>query len=49
MGISASAPYRQFGQKVKATKRKILQFLIEAKETGKTLAGYGAPGKGTRS
>ena len=45
-GISTLAPYRAFGEKVKATKRKILQFLIEAKETGKTLAGYGAPGKG---
>jgi len=24
----------------------LLQFLIEAKEAGKTVAGYGAPGKG---
>jgi hypothetical protein len=31
---------------VEATKRNILRFLIEAKETGKSVAGYGAPGKG---
>ena len=31
---------------MKETKRKILKFLIGAKEEGKSIAGYGAPGKG---
>ena len=38
--------YRGFGEQVKATKRKLLSFLIDAKERGKTVVGYGAPGKG---
>jgi len=45
-GITNLTPYRAFGKKVEATKRNILQFLIEARETGKSIAGYGAPGKG---
>jgi SAM-dependent methyltransferase len=45
-GVSSLGPYQVFGEKVKATKRKILQFLIEAKNKGKSIAGYGAPGKG---
>jgi hypothetical protein len=31
---------------VKETKRKLLEFLIKAKREGKTIVGYGAPGKG---
>jgi hypothetical protein len=31
---------------VYATKRDILTFLIDAKSRGKSIAGYGAPGKG---
>jgi hypothetical protein len=38
--------YRQFDEQVKETKRKLLEFLIAAKREGKTIAGYGAPGKG---
>ncbi|MES2734044.1 MAG: class I SAM-dependent methyltransferase [Bacteroidota bacterium] len=38
--------YSTFGDKVKETKRKLLEFLIQAKREGKTIAGYGAPGKG---
>ena len=38
--------YRNFAEQVKETKRKILKFLITAKEEGKSVAGYGAPGKG---
>lgn len=45
-GISELESYTNFGQKVEATKRDILAFLIEAKTKGKTIAGYGAPGKG---
>ncbi|CAN5611166.1 class I SAM-dependent methyltransferase [soil metagenome] len=45
-GITKVESYRLFGKKVEATKRNILQFLIEAKAAGKSVAGYGAPGKG---
>jgi 2-polyprenyl-3-methyl-5-hydroxy-6-metoxy-1,4-benzoquinol methylase len=45
-GIASLNPYRAFGKKVEATKRKILEFLIEARGAGKSMAGYGAPGKG---
>jgi hypothetical protein len=38
--------YYNFTDKVKETKRKILEFLIATKRQGKTIAGYGAPGKG---
>jgi hypothetical protein len=38
--------YRGFEERVKETKRKLLDFLIEAKRAGKTIVGYGAPGKG---
>jgi hypothetical protein len=38
--------YTDFGEQVRETKRRILEFLIEAKRAGKSVAGYGAPGKG---
>lgn len=38
--------YAGFPERVKETKRKLLEFLIEAKRKGKSVAGYGAPGKG---
>ncbi|GHN02628.1 methyltransferase [Cytophagales bacterium WSM2-2] len=38
--------YTDFKEKVKETKRKILEFLINAKRDNKTVVGYGAPGKG---
>jgi len=38
--------YKNFEEKVKETKRKILDFLIQAKREGRTIIGYGAPGKG---
>ena len=38
--------YLGFGEQVKETKRKLLQFLIEIKSQGKTIVGYGAPAKG---
>ena len=38
--------YRAFHEKVKETKRNILEFFIDAKREGKTIAGYGAPAKG---
>jgi SAM-dependent methyltransferase len=45
-GIQSLAYYASFGDRVSATKRKILKFLVEAKEDGKSVVGYGAPGKG---
>jgi len=45
-GMSSIEFYADFARKVKETKRRILEFLIEAKNDGKTIAGYGAPGKG---
>ena len=38
--------YLTFDKKVKAVKREILNFLIQAKEKEKTVVGYGAPAKG---
>jgi len=38
--------YLGFGEQVKETKRKLLQFLIDVKSQGKTIVGYGAPAKG---
>jgi 2-polyprenyl-3-methyl-5-hydroxy-6-metoxy-1,4-benzoquinol methylase len=45
-GFTRLSTYRCFDEQVKRTKRKILSFLIGAKEAGKSVAGYGAPGKG---
>lgn len=45
-GITNLERYRAFTQKVEATKRDILRFLIETRSQGKSIAGYGAPGKG---
>ena len=38
--------YAAFEEQVKRTKRNLLAFLIEAKNAGKSVVGYGAPGKG---
>lgn len=38
--------YSSFTETVKETKRKLLDFLIRTKQQGKTIVGYGAPGKG---
>jgi hypothetical protein len=45
-GINSLDAYQAFKKKVEATKRNILHFLIETREAGKSIAGYGAPGKG---
>jgi hypothetical protein len=45
-GFTRLETYFSFDEKVKETKRKIMTFLIEAKRAGKSIAGYGAPGKG---
>jgi hypothetical protein len=45
-GFTSLEHYFSFGEKVKETKFKLLEFLITAKRQGKSIAGYGAPGKG---
>jgi hypothetical protein len=45
-GLTRMEYYRSFGEKVKESKRKLLEFLIQAKREGKAICGYGAPGKG---
>ena len=40
------AAYENFWAKVKNTKLKLLRFLVDAKEGGKSVVGYGAPAKG---
>jgi 2-polyprenyl-3-methyl-5-hydroxy-6-metoxy-1,4-benzoquinol methylase len=45
-GLLRVETYARFGEQVKDTKRKLLAFLIDAKRAGKTIVGYGAPGKG---
>lgn len=45
-GSNRLASYDAFAEQVKETKRKLLEFLIGARRAGKTIAGYGAPGKG---
>ena len=46
LGFSDIAAYASFQEQVRRTKHKLLAFLIAAKAEGKTIAGYGAPGKG---
>jgi hypothetical protein len=46
VGLNQIEAYQAFSEKVKAIKRSILNFLIQAKENGKTIVGYGAPAKG---
>jgi len=45
-GLDRLETYEDFAEKVFATKRRLLSFLIEARDNGKTVIGYGAPGKG---
>jgi C-methyltransferase C-terminal domain/Putative zinc binding domain/Methyltransferase domain len=46
LGLDTLDAYGAYAEQVKATKRKLLALLIELKNQGKTIAGYGAPGKG---
>jgi C-methyltransferase C-terminal domain/Putative zinc binding domain/Methyltransferase domain len=45
-GLDRLETYAGFAQQVSAIKRKILTFMVEAKNLGRSIAGYGAPGKG---
>jgi SAM-dependent methyltransferase len=46
LGFDRLETYRAFGEQVRETKRRLLNFLISARRAGKTIVGYGAPGKG---
>ena len=46
LGFDDLATYASFAEQVKRTKRRLLSFLIAAKDAGKVICGYGAPGKG---
>ena len=45
-GLGDLSYYAPFAERVRETKRKLLEFLIAAKRAGKSVAAYGAPGKG---
>jgi SAM-dependent methyltransferase len=46
-GYEQLGVYTSFGERMAVTKREVLRHLIEAKDAGKTVVGYGAPAKGT--
>ena len=45
-GLNNMETYASFSKEVQETKRKVLDFLIQAKREGKSMVGYGAPAKG---
>jgi len=45
-GLRDLVIYSSFAGRVRRTKRRLLSLLIKAKDEGKTICGYGAPGKG---
>ncbi len=45
-GLDTLEPYRRFAEQVQVTKRRLLAFLLAAKERGDSIAGYGAAAKG---
>lgn len=45
-GYNSLASYNGFATQVRKIKHELLDFLIAAKRDGKTVVGYGAPGKG---
>jgi len=45
-GVETVAYYSSFGPHAEVTKYRLLEFLIGVKREGKSVAGYGAPGKG---
>jgi SAM-dependent methyltransferase len=45
-GLTDLEIYLRFGEKVKESKRKILDFMLNVKRENKSIAAYGAPAKG---
>jgi hypothetical protein len=46
LGLRRAETYERFHDQVVETKRRLLTFLIGARREGRTVVGYGAPGKG---
>jgi hypothetical protein len=46
LGQDRMSYYNSFASRVKESKRSILEWLIDAKRAGRTVVGFGAPGKG---
>ena len=46
LGYDQPAIYKSFEARVRETKVNLLEFLIQTRRRGETVAGYGAPGKG---
>ena len=46
LGFASLEHYLSYQNQIDETKRNLLKFLIQAKEQGKTVVGYGAPAKG---
>lgn len=44
-GLESMEPYAAFRQRIEENKRDLLTFLVQARRDGKSVAGYGAPGK----
>ncbi len=44
-GIGSSETYEEFAKKVYQVKKDLLQFVTDSKNSGKIIAGYGAPAK----
>ena len=45
-GYGDIARYESFAPEVEEVKRRLLAYLIEARDAGRRVVGYGAPGKG---
>lgn len=45
-GLFENQTYCEFGRRTEETKRSLLRMLMNLKDQGKTVCGYGAPGKG---
>jgi len=45
-GVETRGYYAGYAERVRETKRRLLEFLIREKRAGKSIVGYGAPAKG---
>ena len=45
-GLDRLETYASFSRQAQETKQNLLSFLIDAKQSGRSIVGYGAPGKG---
>ena len=45
-GLTSAETYKKFAQQVCDIKLKILEFFVDARRSGKSIVGYGAPARG---